>query len=174
MPWASDSEMNAESQENQALAYENKNSHKSSNIHTFLWLIKAGRNFLIKNHRIWLTYSYWHDVLPDFISDGLTCTHTALAAFPSSWGCSAAKRPETSCFHLALQGRRLCAGQPSRWHLTSSWTLQAATDYGLGILTQGQAYSESLVKLHPLKRLNEVTKEIEAAFTASKMKGGVF
>lgn len=27
MPWASDSEMNAESQENQALAYVNKNIH---------------------------------------------------------------------------------------------------------------------------------------------------
>lgn len=58
--------------------------------------------------------------------------------------------------------------------MTFSWTLQTATDYGLGILAQGQAYSESFMKLHPLSGLNEVTEEIEATFTAFKVKGGVF
>lgn len=103
-----------------------------------------------------------------------TGTCTGLAALPWSWGFFAAVCPETSCFHLALQGRRLCAGQPRRCHLTSSWTLPTATGYGLGILAQGQAYNESLMTLHLLNGLNEVTKDTEATFTASKVKGGVF
>lgn len=90
--------------------------------------------------------------MPDFISAGLTrtqahtpCWQPSLQAMPFCSGTS----PDL-CFHVLFQGRGLCAGQPRRCHLISSWTLQAATGFGLGVLAPGKPYNVFLVKLHLL------------------------
>lgn len=58
--------------------------------------------------------------------------------------------------------------------MTSSPTLQTATGFAPGVLASGESYDRSLVKLHLLGGLDEMSQEMAATPTTSKVKGVIF